>query len=707
MPVLNSILSTALSGMTATQQALRTTANNVTNVNTPGFAREKVEFQQTVSGGQTTGVSIGSITRVIDRFLEDAARQATADAEQFSAQTRTHDRLQSLLGRPDDNSSLAGKLDSLFAGLGDVALDPSAPARRQSALSSVTDFADEISRLSDQLQLLRADADARLVEDINKLNSLLKTVGELNPIIVREKALSVDIGGLEQQRANALNEISQLIDIRVNTNSDGSIRVVTSTGVTLLDSDRFELQFSPPGTVLANTNFSPIILNRVDSITGVADPNGKNLDSAIKGGSLRGLLDVRDVVLPDITLSVGEFAGKVIDKINGVHNDNVAVPPPNSLAGRNVGLLGTDAQSFTGKATFAVLAADGSLVNSLNFDFGALAPGTTIDGAVAAINAGLGADATLTFAAGVMTLTATNSANGVLMTQDATTPSARAGRGFSHFFGMNDLMTSQVPSQFETGFTTTDNHGFTAGGSMQLDLRSPAGDIVATHTLTISGTTFNDLLTDLNGPAALGGFATFGLDTNGALTFTPKPGFPGLRVTVASDGTQRGATGTTFSDLFGVGDSFRIEAARDVKLVDRIAMNSTQLALAKPDFTVAAGQPVVTVGDARGAFAFDDLVNQTVKFRAAGQINALSTTLGRYGATVLSNAALLGERAGDLQKNSAALKQEIETRISSASGVNMDEELANMVIFQNAFSAAARIVTTANDMFDTLLNTLR
>lgn len=703
----SSIMNAALTGLAANQQALRTTANNIANVNTPGYTREVVRFDTRVSEGIVTGVEIGDIKRIVDIFLEDASRIAIADAEQFTIAAEMHSRLQSLLGSPDENTSLSGRLDELFTGLSNLVLDPASPARRQTALSSLEDFATEVVRLAEQLQLLRADASARIVNDVANLNNLLKSVADLNPIIVRETALGGNTGGLEEQRDKALREIAEIIDIRVNRNSDGSIRINTSTGVTLLDSTLYELRYTAPGTVLAETNFGQITIHKIDPVTGAVDAFGQPLDPVIQSGSLRGLLDMRDGTLPDIAISLGELSARVIDQLNAVHNANTAVPAPNVLTGRNVGTLATDTQGFTGDATFVVLGADGGIVNSVAIDFDALGAGATVNAVITAVNAGLGADGTLALSNGVMTLTATNPADGVAIVQDATDPSSRAGRGFAHFFGMNDLMSAQVPVNFDTGFSTTDAHGFTAGGTINLELRGPGGVIEDSYTLTVTGTTFNDLLNDLNQPANLGALATFSLDAKGALVMTPKTGFEDIAISVVSDNTSRGATGVSLSNLFGMGASFRMNAAKGVKLADPVAQNIQRLSLARVDLTAAAGTPAINVGDANGAMAFEDLINTTIAFSGAGQLSAVSTTLGRYAANFLSNTALLAERADNLNNSSGALRRELETRIANVSGVNMDEELANMVIYQNAFNAAARLIATAQAMFDALLDATR
>ena len=129
--------------------------------------------------------------------------------------------------------------------------------------------------------------------------------------------------------------------------------------------------------------------------------------------------------------------------------------------------------------------------------------------------------------AGAITFDATTAGEGVVIVQ-GTTPSDRGGRGFSHFFGMNDLLQSLVEPHFDTGFATTSAHGFGVTGITTIQLRGPNSENAVSFTLdfsTVGGTAFSDVLTSLN--TGFAGFGTWALDANGALTFTPVAGLDG------------------------------------------------------------------------------------------------------------------------------------------------------------------------------------
>ncbi|HKJ73838.1 MAG TPA: flagellar basal body rod C-terminal domain-containing protein, partial [Alphaproteobacteria bacterium] len=414
----------------------------------------------------------------------------------------------------------------------------------------------------------------------------------------------------------------------------------------------------------------------------------------------KGLLDMRNNVLPDLADQVGELAGKFADTINAAHNASTAYPPPASLTGNNTGLLSTDLQGFTGKTEFAALDSSGKVVNSVTIDFGAMPAGSTIADVVNAVNAGLGGAATMSFNNGVMSFTGAGG-NKVATGQVPGAGSDRGGHGFSQFFGLNDLVTAAVPSNFDTGFSATDANGFTPGGTMSLQLIGPGGDIASSYNLTMAGGSFNTILSDLN--ANMGGKVTFSMDSNGALVETPAPGYEGYGIHVVSDSTSRGATGTSFSQLFGLGNPYTADAANGLGVTSTITNDQNRVALGTLDTTAAVGNYALAAGDNSGAQALANVANQTVNFADFGDLKSIHGTLNQYAAMVLSNAGLKAAQADQLTQDAQSLSQEINQRQSDASGVNLDEELSNMIVYQNAYAAAGRVIKTAQDVYNSLL----
>jgi len=698
---INAIINNSLTGLFTNQAALRTTSNNVANVNTPGYSRQVVRQETIVSGTLAGGVKVAGIERVVDRFLVEASYVASANFSRYESEREFHDRVQALLGRPDENSSLSGQIDSVFTAVSEVALNPLSSILRENTLSAIDRLGEEVGALSQNLQLLRRDASEQIDESIDRINSLTERIHALNPVIIKETVANGEPGSLLEQRDQALSELSELIDIRITDTGNNAVNVTTSSGINLVGVVRNEVQYNPPGTVVSSTPFPPITIHPIDPTTGTTGASIGVLDDELIGGKIRGLLNIRDKDLPEMSVQLGNFAAEFSDEINRIHNENSASPAANALVGRNVGLFATDQHNFTGEALFAVTDSAGNLVNSVNIDFGAIGP--TVNDVITAVNAGLGGDATLSITNGVMSLIATNPANGVSISQTTGNPSNRGGRGFSHYFGMNDLVEARVPYHYDTGVVGTQNHNFTAGGTLNLELVNSDGLVVQDYTLTVAGTSFNDLLNDLN-TSPLSVFTTFSLDANGKLTATPVPGVQETKVSVVSDTTSRGASGVSFSDFFGVGEQRVADAALDMRVRQSISDDVGLFALAKFDQTALVGQNALSIGDQSGAQALQDIETTVYQFASAGGLSEQTVTLGQYTASILADYGLRSQIAENFEIDSRALRDEISQKSSDVSGVNLDEELGNMVIYQNAYNASARLLSTAQALFDSLLN---
>jgi flagellar hook-associated protein 1 FlgK len=702
------ILGNAISGLQTSQTALRHTSTNIANVNNPDFARRQVNFQSRALGG----VEISDVTRIANDFLTRESYRATSNAEAAGIISKLHDRLQSTLGDPSANNSIASKINAMFADLSEMQIDPTSNVRRGAGVNSVQASLDELGKLATSVQQIRGDADQDIFGRIGIVNDLLKNIYDLNVQIVASNSLSNDAGALIDQRQQSLTALSKIIDIRISPQADGRTFVATSDGIFMVSTTLTKMKYESGATVTPDTIFPRITLHNTDFATGAVSPVGQPLETHILSGELRGLLDMRDVTLPKIAEEVGELASKLADQLNAIHNDSSAVPAPNRLTGINTGLLAADAHNFSGISNFSVTDAAGLTVVSVQADFtnnqyriNGGAPvafgGATIGDAVAAINTGLGASGSLTFVNGVMTLSATNPAHGVAMVQDSALPSSRAGRGFAHFFGLNDLVRADKPSHYQTGISAGAAHGFTLGSTAQFKFIDAQGQIPLDFTLTVAGATVGDVITQLNtGVAPYGSFA---LDASGQLAFTPAPAYEGGALYSVNDLTNRGGTGLGLSQIFGIGPGARQNQAMGMEVRSDIFSNNNRLALAKLNVT-APGTAALGVADDRGAIAFHALEDKITKFDAAGHITGLSATLSDYSGQILSTAARLAAQAKAIGDDRSGIRDEINSQISDISGVNLDEELANLVVYQNAYNAAARMIKAAEELFNALLD---
>jgi flagellar hook-associated protein 1 FlgK len=707
---LNGILSSALTALQTSQAALRTVSNNVANVNTEGYVRRVVNQEAQVSGTQLSGVDIADIQRVVDRFLNQEALAAQGTAAQYGAQNNIYTQLNGLIGQPGDGSALTSQLDDVFGALGAAALSPTSPSNQQNVLTAFQGLANTISTLSDSINGLQTQVDQQVTSSISTVNTLIKQIYSMNVQVQKATANGDDASGVLDQRDQALNKLSQLIGVRTSPGPNGQLIVSTQDGILLAGDTYAQLDYAGGAS---NGTYGPITLLNVNPSTGQSFGQPMPLDQHLASGTLKGLVEMRDGALADLKAELGAFARQTAVAFNTQHNANAAFPPPTSLDGRDTGLLATDALGFSGKTTIAVADSDGNLVSRIDVDFGGgtltvdggspVSFGGTVGGFVTALNSALGANGTATFSDGKLSLDATGS-NGFVIQDDASTPSSRAGSGFSQFFGLNDLFRTSSPSVLATGLTAGDSAGFAAGGKMDFSLKGPDGQIAKTASITLTGSeTIGDIVTALN--TAMGGTAIFALGADGTLSATPSSSYPGYKLNVTTDSTTRGTTGVSFSQLFGLGVTQAGAAASGFAVNSDIVNAPDHLAFAQSGITATSttADSIVTSGDARGLVALQTVSSTKFAFAKAGGLGAQSASLSDYAANFYQDVAVRSQTAKTNNTAQTDRLTEVHSRQSSVSGVNIDEELTNMMTYQQAYSAGARVLQTVQSLFDTLL----
>ncbi len=707
---LNGIAASAISALQTNSAALGVVANNVSNLNTPGYARRIINQQTLSAGGQLMGVDIASIQRVANQFLAQEQLSATGSASQYDTMAGLFSQLNGLLGSPGDNQSLATGMTNLAAAFATASQAPTSSASRTGVMNALSNLASTFSNVSSTISALRSQIDQQAVNSINSTNTLIKQIYDLNTQIKTANAGGDQASGLLDQRDVALGNLAQVMGIKTSTNADGSVNVSTDDGVNLVSNTYAQLSYSGSAQ---NGAYSSITVQDTNPSSGQAIGTPMALDPHLSGGSLKGLIDMRDQVLGGLSQTLGNLAQQTALAFNAQANANAAYPPPATLDGRDTGLLSTDGLNFSGKTTIAVTSPGGSLVSRIDVDFTAgtlkvdggasVSIGTTIGSFTTALNTALGANGSASFANGQLSIAATGG-NGVLVQDDATTPSLRGTTGFSQFFGLNDVFKSQVPSVTATGLAAGDASGLPAGGVIALSLKGPDGDIVKNVSITTSaGQTIGNVVTALN--TALGGAATFTLNADGSISTATSALYPGYSLNVTGDTTQRGTTGMSFTQIFGLGANAQASQAVGFSLTSAISANPARLGFASPAITPAsvAGDTIVSAGDNSGAIALQNVITKSQSFHAAGGIAAQAASLSDYAATFYQNVSTQSNAVTANQTTQDDRLTEAKSRVAADSGVNLDEELTALTTYQQAYAAGARLLSVVDQMYQTLL----
>ena len=705
MTTLSSILQTASSGLSVSQLGINTVSNNVANLNTPGYVREVVDQGTLTTQGAGAGVSASQVVRVASQYLENASYSAAGAAGLASAVSSTLSQAQSLFGDPTSTSSYFNQLNTVFADLSSVDSNPTSTLSSSQAISDVQQFLNQSQSISSSLTALSGQADTGASNDVNQINQLLTQISALNGQITATTSGDGQAADLQNSQSQLVNQLSSLIGVKVSPTPTGGVTVSTTGGALLVS----QFGAATLGYTSSSTSTGQVTFTQ---------SNGQQAQAlAVTGGDLGGMLSLRNTQIPGLQSQLSEFVTQTVNALNQASNAASSVPPPAQLTGSNTGLdLPTAISGFTGDTTIAVVNSSGQLQQSIAIDFGAGGVGGTmsVNGGAAtgftpanfltSLNTALAPAGTATFTNGALTLSASVAGTGLAIQDSSTSPSNNAGRGFSQYFGLNNLVTSPQITNYNTGLTASDASGFTPGGKITFGVNDASGNPITNVTVTMPAAgTMQGVVNALNSSSTgVGLFGQFTLSSTGALTFTPNtPG--GASLTVVSDNTQRGAGGASLSQLFGIGDLQRASRIGSYSVRSDIASNPSNLMTATLNLSAGAGQPVLVAGDGSGAQALANAGASLQAFDAAGASAAETTSVTNYASQFAGSLADTASAAATASTNATAIQTEAQTQQQSVEGVNLDQELVNLTTYQQAYTASARLVTATQDMFTTLV----
>jgi flagellar hook-associated protein 1 FlgK len=705
MTALSSILQTSAAGLNVAQLGIDTVSNNVANLNTAGYVRETVDQGSVSTQGLGAGVSVTGIVRAANQYLQNTSLAASGSAGQASAISSTLNQAQALFGDPTSTTSYFNQLNTVFTDFSAAANNPTSSLSSAQAVSDVSQFLGQSQSIASSLSSLSAATDSSLSNDVGQVNTLLSQISALNGDITAITSSNGQAADLQNSQSQLVNQLSSLIGVKVASTSTGGVTVSTTGGTQLVTQfGAASLSYSATATTTGQVSISQ------------PGSGGQTAPLVVTGGDMGGQLSLRNTQIPGLQTQLSEFVTQTVNALNQASNAASSVPPPAQLSGSNTGLdLPTAISGFTGKTTIAVVNASGQLQHSIAIDFTA---GTmSVDGGAAAaftpttflstLNTALGAAGTASFSSGALTLTASVAGTGLAIQDASTTPSTNAGRGFSQYFGLNNLVTSNQITNYNTGLTAVDASGFTPGGAITLGVSDASGNIISDVTVTMPAAgTVQGVINALNSSSTgVGLYGQFSLSSTGELAFTPTtPG--GATISVVSDNTQRGAGGPSLSQLFGIGDAQRASRTNSYSVRADIAANPSNLMLATLDLNAGAGQPVLTIGDGSGGQRLANAASSIQSFDAAGGAPAASSTVTQYAAQFAGSLASSASAAATASTNAALVRSEAEAQRQSVEGVNLDQELVNLTTYQQAYSASARLVTATQDMFSALLKML-
>jgi flagellar hook-associated protein 1 FlgK len=654
------ILSTGVSGLLAFQRALATTSHNISNVNTEGYSRQRTDLstripEPTGAGFIGSGVRVSSVERLYDQFLSEQLRTQTSGLTKLDAFHKLSSQVDNLLA--DADAGMAPALQEFFNALQGVADNPSSIPAREVLLSQAESVAHRFQTIDQRLAGLRDVVNASVTNTVNDINTLSQSIATVNQSIVLALAQS---GGqppndLLDQRDLLVRQLAERVPVTTVEQDNGAMNVFIGNGqVMVLGTDYNQLDVVP-------SDYDSFTLQV--ALHTSAGP-GPDVTSFLNGGTIGGLLSFRKEVLEPAQNALGRIAIGLAETINAQHGQGLDLN--NQLGSDFFGFGGVTAQATAaassrnlGVATVSYSITDATALTASDYRV------STADGVNYTLTRLSDNSVVGTYAPGAYPATISVPSEGFSFSLDVAAaagdsfelrPTRAAARDITLLIDDTKAIAAAAPlrateSVANLGSANISALDTTATATTDLAAVLAGGNVTMTYDSAIPGYTLGGALA-------------------GTLAYDPATESAGKTFDLGA--IDPDYSGITFR-LSGVpldGDSFTVSAN-----YDGVGDNGNALKLAAID-----GTPILSGG--------------TTTFQNA------------YGQMVSQVGARTHQAGIDLGAQETLVTQ-AEMALESVSGVNLDEEAANMLKYQQAYQATAQIITIAQSLFDTLLNAVR
>jgi len=309
---LGQALTSAVSGLRVTQSSLSLVASNIANAETPGYVKKKATQVAAASGGVTIGVQLSGINRELDQFLQRQLRVETSGGSYATMRSDFFQRLQGILGQPGSDNALESVFNSFTSAVQTLATSPDSSASRYSVLTAGQRLAQHLNGMTSDIQGLRSDAELDLSDAVNQANAALRNIASINQQLGLSNVQDATSTTLRDQRDFYIDQLAELMDIKVVPTDHAQLQVFTKAGAQLVGDRPATLVFDAKGSLSA-TSLWDLDPTKRSTGTILLDTGSGPATDMIAGemfgsGKIAALIEMRDHVLVEAQAQVDQIA---------------------------------------------------------------------------------------------------------------------------------------------------------------------------------------------------------------------------------------------------------------------------------------------------------------------------------------------------------------------------------------------------------------
>jgi len=304
--------SIGISGLQAAQKAFDIIGNNVANAATEGYHRQRIELRPAYTsqvgsiliGG---GVKVAGVTRLIDNLLEQEILRQESLLGQISQEFTTLRTVENAFGELVEGSGLSAAIDKFFSALQDLSAHPTEIIWQSQLVTEAKTMTGQFRTLGEFLTALEEQIELEAKNTVTQINILTKRIAELNDNIEKQEITGGQSNNVRDQRDQCIADLSILVGIETKTREFGSVDVYVAGTPVVISATSIDLEAG---------------LKSVGKL-GISVANANNFNINVEGGSLSGLLSLRNELVSDIHDDLDNLASVMIQQINQYHIQGV------------------------------------------------------------------------------------------------------------------------------------------------------------------------------------------------------------------------------------------------------------------------------------------------------------------------------------------------------------------------------------------------
>jgi flagellar hook-associated protein 1 len=327
---LGSALATAMSGLRANQAALSVVSSNIANAQTPGYITQSSIQVETITGQIGSSVSVLGVNRQLNQFIQTQLRTETAGGAYADQIASVLTQLQSVYGTPGEDGTLENAYSNFTTALQALQTSSGSSSAQITALTAAQALAQQLNATTQGIQTLRSNAEQDINISVGQANAAMTQIAQINTQLQGLKTTDPLAATLMNQRDSAIDQLAQLMDIRVSTDPNNQTTVYTNSGVELVGVQASTLSFNPQGTLnpTALWNADPTKSN-VGTLS-IRFANGAVSDmiatNAISSGQIAADLTLRDKTLVQAQNQVDQLAASIASALSDKTTSGTAAP---------------------------------------------------------------------------------------------------------------------------------------------------------------------------------------------------------------------------------------------------------------------------------------------------------------------------------------------------------------------------------------------